>query len=327
MSRVRMITYLIKRILGAIPLLLGLVTLVFLITRLLPGDPTLLFISPKVPPHIAAQLRTEFGLDQPMMVQYVHWVAGLATGNLGFSFTHQRAVVDVIGDAFLNTALLAGAAIILEVVIGVLIGILAAQYRHSFLERWISYGGLVIYTMPVFWVATLLLLLFSQALGILPSSHMHSIGAEHLNPFNYDLDLLKHLILPSLTLALPGAAGLARFVYTQLAITTRQQYVSTARSFGFSDRRILLKYALPNALLPLITLVGLELGGLLSGALVTETIFAWPGIGRITVTAIFARDYPLILGCTIISGVVVILGNLIADVLYTAVDPRVKMTS
>jgi len=322
-----MITYLIKRILGAIPLLLGLVTLVFLITRLLPGDPTLLFISPKVPPHIAAQLRTEFGLDQPMMVQYVHWVAGLATGNLGFSFTHQRAVVDVIGNAFLNTALLAGAAIVLEVVIGVLIGVLAAQYRHSFLERWISYGGLVVYTMPAFWVATVLLLLFSRVLGILPSSYMHSIGAEHLNPFDYYLDLLKHLILPSLTLALPGAAGLARFVHTQLLITTRQQYVSTARSFGFSDRRILLKIALPNALLPLITLVGLELGGLLSGALVTETIFAWPGIGKITVTAIFARDYPLILGCTIISGIVVILGNLIADVLYTAVDPRVKVTS
>lgn len=322
-----MITYLIKRILAAVPLLFGLVTLVFLITRLLPGDPTLLFISPKVPPHIAAQLRTEFGLDQPMMVQYVRWVAGLASGNLGFSFTHQRAVVDVIGNAFLNTALLAGAAIILEVVIGVLIGILAAQYRQSLLERWISYGGLVIYTMPAFWVATLLLLLFSRALGILPSSHMHSIGAEHLNPFEYYLDLLKHLILPSLTLALPGAAGLARFVHTQLAITTRQQYIITARSFGFSDRRILLKYALPNALLPVITLVGLELGGLLSGALVTETIFAWPGIGRITVTAIFARDYPLILGCTIISGIVVILGNLIADVLYTAVDPRVKVTS
>jgi len=322
-----MITYLIKRILGAVPLLLALVTLVFLITRLLPGDPTLLFISPKVPPHVAAQLRTEFGLDQPMMVQYVRWVTGLASGNLGFSFTHQRAVVDVIGGAFLNTALLAGAAIVLELVIGVLIGILAARYRHSFLERWISYGGLVIYTMPAFWVATLLLLLFSRALGILPSSHMHSIGTEHLNTFEYYLDLLKHLILPALTLALPGAAGLARFVHTQLAITARQQYISTARSFGFSDRRILLTYALPNALLPLITLVGLELGGLLSGALVTETIFAWPGIGRITVTAIFARDYPLILGCTIISGIAIILGNLIADVLYTAVDPRVKVTS
>ena len=322
-----MIAYLIKRILGAVPLLLGLVTLVFLITRLLPGDPTLLFISPKVPPHIAEQLRTEFGLDRPMAVQYIRWMAGLATGNLGFSFTHQRPVVDVIGDAFLNTALLAGAAIILEVLIGIFIGILAAQHRHSFLERWISYSGLVIYTMPVFWVATLLLLFFSGVLGILPSSHMHAIGAEHLNPFDYCLDLLKHLILPALTLALPCAAGLARFVHTQLAITERQQYVSVARSFGFSDRRILLKYALPNALLPLITLVGLELGGLLSGALVTETIFAWPGIGRIAVTAIFARDYPLILGCTIISGIVIILGNLFADVLYTAVDPRVKVTT
>lgn len=322
-----MIIYLIKRILSAIPILFGLITVVFVITRFLPGDPALLFISPKVPFHIAAQLRSEFGLDQPVMVQYGKWLSGMAHGNLGYSFTHQRAVVDVIGNAFLNTAVLAGAAILLEIVFGIIAGALAFRFRHSFLERWITFGGLMVYTMPVFWVATILLMLFSVLLGILPSSHMHSIGAEQLNLFEYTFDFMKHLILPSLTLALPGAAGLARFVHAQLTMTAGQNYITTARSFGLSERRILLKHALPNALLPVITLVGLELGGLLSGALVTETLFAWPGIGRITVTAIFARDYPLILGCTIISGIVVILGNLLADVLYTTLDPRVKITT
>lgn len=322
-----MIIYVVKRIFSALPILFGLLTLVFLITRLLPGDPTLLFISPKVPPEIASQLRTEFGLDQPLIVQYGKWLSGIAGGNLGYSFTHQRAVMDVIGRAFLNTALLAGAAITIQIFIGILIGILAVRFRGSLLERSISYGGLVLYTMPAFWVATLLLFVFSGALGILPASHMHSIGAERFNQFDYALDFLKHLILPSLTLALPGAAGFARFVHTQLITTMRQPYITSARSFGFSERVILLKHALPNALLPLITLVGLELGGLLSGALITETIFAWPGIGRITVAAVFARDYPLILGCTVISGVVVVLGNLLADLLYTVFDPRVKMTS
>lgn len=322
-----MILYAIKRILAAIPIFFGLITVVFLMTRLLPGDPTLLFISPMVPPDIADQLRTEFGLDQPLFVQYAMWLAGIAEGNLGFSFTHQRAVVDVIGSALHNTAMLAAAAITIQIIVGVLIGMMAVQYRHSVLERVISYGGLVIYTMPAFWVATLLLIVFSGLLGILPASHMHSVGAEKMNQFDYFLDGLKHLILPALTLAIPGAAGLARFVHSQVTVTLKQQYIVTAKSFGFSDRKILLKIALPNALLPVTTLIGLELGGLLSGSLVTETIFAWPGIGRVAVTALFARDYPLILGCTMISGVVVIAGNLITDMLYTIADPRIKVTS
>lgn len=322
-----MVLYAIKRILSAFPIFFGLVTAVFLLTRLLPGDPTLLFISPMVPPDIAERLRAEFGLDQPLFVQYAMWLAGIAEGNLGFSFTHQRPVVDVIGSAIQNTALLAGAAIILQVIFGVSIGMLAARYRHTVLERMISYGGLVVYTMPAFWVATLLLIVFTGMLDILPASHMHSVGAEKLNHFDYFFDGLTHLILPALTLAIPGAAGLARFVHSQITVTMKQQYIITAKSFGFSDRRILFKIALPNALLPVTTLIGLELGALLSGALVTETIFAWPGIGRVAVTALFARDYPLILGCTMISGFVVIAGNLITDMLYTIADPRVKVTS
>jgi peptide/nickel transport system permease protein len=322
-----MILYAIKRILSAIPIFFGLITVVFLITRLLPGDPALLFISPMVPPDIAEQLRREYGLDQPLLVQYAGWLAGIAEGNLGFSFTHQRAVVDVIGSALHNTAMLAGTAITIQIILGVSIGMLAARYRHTVLERAISYGGLVIYTMPAFWVATLLLIVFSGILGILPASHMHSVDAEKLNQFDYFIDGLTHLILPALTLAIPGAAGLARFVHSQVTVTMKQQYIVTAKSFGFSDRKILLKIALPNALLPVTTLIGLELGGLLSGALVTETIFAWPGIGRVAVTALFARDYPLILGCTMISGVMVIAGNLITDMLYTIADPRIKVTS
>lgn len=320
-----MITYSIKRILTSIPIIFGLATMVFLITRLLPGDPTLLFISPNIPPSVAAQLRTEFGLDQPIVVQYFHWLAGIASGNLGYSFTYQRSVVEVVSSAFLNTAVLAGTAITIELIVGIVLGVAAVRFRRTAAEKMISYGGLVLYTMPAFWVATILLLFFSQFLGLFPSSHMHSINADRMGGFEYSFDLMKHLFLPSLTLALPGAAGLARFVHAQLLSTLNQQYIITAKSFGLSDRQVMMKYALPNALVPVITLIGLEIGGLLSGALVTETIFAWPGIGRIAVTAIFARDYPLILGCTILTGFVVIAGNLIADVLYSTVDPRMKV--
>jgi peptide/nickel transport system permease protein len=321
-----MIVYTIKRVLAAIPILFGLVTVVFLITRLLPGDPALLFISPTVPASVAVQLRKQFGLDQPLFSQYLHWLFGLAQGKFGYSFTHQRAVLYVIEDAFKNTAILSSTAIVLEIIIGIFVGVLAAQFRGSLLERLISAASLTVYTMPAFWVAALLLLFFSQLLGVLPSSHMHSVGAEYLSPFDYWWDSVKHIIMPSLTLALPGAAGLARFVHTQVVTTMKQQYIVTAKSFGLSKSKILLKHALPNALLPVITIVGLELGGLLSGALVTETIFAWPGIGRIAVTAVFARDYPLIVGCTVVCGIVVIAGNLIADLLYAFADPRIKVS-
>ncbi len=314
-----------KRLLTAIPLLLGLLTLVFLVTRLLPGDPTLLFISPEVPAKVATQLRSEFGLNQTLFVQYVHWLGMVAHGNLGYSFTHQQPVLEVVLNAFENTAILSALAILLEIIIGVTAGALAARFHGSFFERAISASALAVYTMPAFWIAALLLIVFSHILGILPSSNMHSVSAENLGIFAYGVDSLKHVLMPSLTLALAGAAGLARFVHTQLRTTMKEPYITTARSFGLSERTILFVYALPNALLPAITIVGLELGGLLSGALVTETVFAWPGLGRIAVTAVMARDYPLILGCTIISGIVVIAGNLVADLLCTAVDPRVKV--
>jgi len=322
-----MVIYTIKRIATAIPILFGLVTAVFLITRLLPGDPTLLFISPKVPASVAVQLRKDFGLDQPLFSQYFDWLLKVPRGEFGYSFTYQRAVLSVVADAFANTAILSSVAIILEIVIGITVGAFAAQFRGSFFERLISMSSLVVYTMPAFWVAALLLLLFSNILGILPSSHMHSVGVEYMSAGDYWMDSVKHIIMPSLTLALPGAAGLARFVHTQISSTMKQPYIMAAKSFGLSRWRILLSYALPNALLPVITIVGLELGGLLSGALVTETIFAWPGIGRIAVMAVLARDYPLIVGCTIISGAVVIAGNLAADLLYSVADPRVKVSA
>jgi peptide/nickel transport system permease protein len=322
-----MIGYIIRRLLGALLLLFGVATLVFVILHTLPGDPTTVFLSPRVSPEVIERLKVEFGLDQPLVIQYWNWLKGLLHGELGFSFTHQQDVAEIVSEAFGNTALLAIVALLIEVVIGILAGLVAVRYENSWIDKAISYAALSFYTVPIFWVATILLLLFSYLTGILPSSQMHSIGAERLSSLEYAMDFLKHAILPALTLGIAGAAGLSRFVRSQLSSIMREQYIIVARSFGLSELKILLHCALPNALLPVITLLGMELGGLLSGVLITETMFAWPGLGRMTVSAIFARDYPLVIGCTMIAGAAVIVGNLLADVLYCLADPRIRIES
>jgi peptide/nickel transport system permease protein len=322
-----MIRYVIRRLLSAIVLLFGVATLIFIILHALPGDPTNVFLSPRISPQILERIKNQLGLDQPLAVQYWNWLKELLHGRLGYSFTHQQDVAGVVIEAFKNTASLAIAALFIEVAFGVLAGMIAARYENSWIDNVISYAALGFYTVPVFWVAIVLLLLFSYVTGILPSSQMHSIGAEQLSSLEYAWDFFKHIILPALTLGIAGAAGLSRFVRSQLSSVLREQYITVSRSYGLSESKILLHYALPNALLPVITLVGMELGGLLSGVLITETMFAWPGLGRLTVSAIFARDYPLVVGCTLIAGGAVIVGNLLADVLYSLADPRIRIAS
>ena len=322
-----MIRYVLRRMLGAMLLLFGVATLIFVILHTLPGDPTTVFLSPRVPPQVMERLKIEFGLDQPLIVQYWNWLKGILNGELGFSFTHQRDVSTIAFEAFRNTASLAIVALLIEVMIGILAGLIAARFENSWIDKAISYGALSFYTVPVFWVATILLLLFSYFTGILPSSQMHSIGAEKLPSFEYLIDFFKHLIIPALTLGITGAAGISRFVRSQISSIMHEQYITVARSYGLTEWKVLLHYALPNALLPVITLLGIELGGLMSGVLITETMFAWPGLGRITVAAIFARDYPLVIGCTLIAGAAVIMGNLLADVLYCLADPRIRIES
>jgi peptide/nickel transport system permease protein len=322
-----MIGYIIRRLLSTLLLLFGVATLVFIILHTLPGDPTSVFLSPRVPPQVIERLKVEFGLDQPLTVQYWNWLKGILHGELGFSFTHQKDVLEIVFEAFGNTASLAIVALLIEITIGILAGWIAARYENSWIDKVISYAALSFYTVPVFWVATILLLLFSYFTGILPSSQMHSIGAEQLSSLDYIMDFFSHVILPASTLGIAGAAGLSLFVRSQLSSIMREQYITVARSFGLTESKVLVRYALPNALLPVITVVGMELGGLMSGVLITETMFAWPGLGRMTVSAIFARDYPLVIGCTMIAGAAVVVGNLLADILYCLADPRIRIES
>lgn len=308
-------------------LVLGVSTLVFLLAHVLPGDPTTVYLSPRVPPSVAERLRAEFGLDKPLLIQYGHWLSGLARGELGFSYTHQREVLQVIGDALPYTVVLALAAILIEIVAGTFLALVASRFVHSVLDKLILRGGLLLYVTPHFWLAILLLSVFSFGLDLFPSSQVHSLGAEKFSMPAYGLDFLHHLFLPALVIGLPGAAGIARYLRSNLLTVLKEDYITAAKSMGVSGKRIYLSYALPNAFLPVLTIVGLELGTLLAGALVTETIFAWPGMGRLAVSAMFARDYPLLLGCTMVAGFAVIFANLAADVAYTMLDPRIRLES
>jgi peptide/nickel transport system permease protein len=316
-----------KRLASAIPLLLGLLTIIFLISRLAPGDPVSLHLSPTVPAQVGDELRRQFGLDQPLFTQYVHWLFNAVQGNLGISFSHQRPVIQVIAQFLPNTAILGVAAIVLELMFGILLGALAVRYHGSIIDKFVTNTGLVVYTLPTFWVGFLLLAVLAYAFGFFPSSQMHSVNSEAMTPSMQILDLLKHLFLPACTIATPAGAGIAKYFRSSLMRVQREEYVVAARSMGVRERTVFLLYELPNAVAPVITILGLELGTLLAGAIVTETMFAWPGMGRLAVMAIFSRDYPLVLGCTLVSGVVVILGNLIADILYSIVDPRIRVPS
>lgn len=323
----RMKNFILRKSVSAVVLLFGLATLIFLIAHAAPGDPVSAMISPRAPASVAQELRHQFGLEQPVVQQYLRWLQNAVTGNLGFSFSYRRPVTDVLMNFFPNTAILALTAIALEVIFGVLLGFLAVRYQHSWLDRIINSGGLIVYTLPTFWVGLILLAVFSYTLGWLPSSQMNSGDSQQLSFAGRGFDLVRHLMLPVLTISIPGAAGIARYFRTSLLKVRRAEYVMYAHSLGIKRHTIFLCCELPNAIAPVITIVGLEVGTLLAGAVVTETLFAWPGIGRLTVMAMLARDYPLILGCTLISGIVVIIGNLIADLLYMYIDPRVRVTS
>ncbi|HLP14902.1 MAG TPA: ABC transporter permease [Bacteroidota bacterium] len=321
-----MAQFFLKRLLALPLLIFGTSTLIFFIIRLLPGDPVLLFLSPSFPPALADQLRHAFGLDKPLIVQYLLWIKEVFTGSLGYSFTFQRDVVSVIGDALPSTIALACCTLVVEVAAGIALALASVRFHHSTADRVLSVAGLVTYTMPTFWIAFIFVQLFSVRFTVFPSSHMHSVSADELSTAGYVFDYAWHMILPVATLAVPGAAGMARFLRSSIITASQQKYVTVARSMGVDENRILYSYILPNALSSMVTLGGLSLGSLLTGALLTETIFALPGMGRLIVTAIFSRDYPLVVGCVIAASCLYISVNFCTDIIHYLIDPRIKRT-
>jgi len=320
-----MFSYVLRRILGAIPLVFGVLTLTFFIIRLAPGDPASFFIQPGVSPKVAEQMREQYGLNDPLIVQYFKWLGNILQGDFGRSFSRHQPVFDVILDAVPITISLALIGITMQFIFGILLGVISAVKQGTKLDRTLTVSALFIYSMPEFWLSLMLIILFSLKLGWFPASNLNSIGADSLGTVEFILDRLHHLVLPIFVLSLGGIAGLARYVRGQMLEVIRQDYIRTARAKGLSEKVVIFKHALRNALLPVVTILGGSLPALFSGALFIEVIFAIPGMGRIAVEAVFARDYPLIIANTFISGTLIVLGNLLADVLYGIVDPRIKL--
>jgi peptide/nickel transport system permease protein len=321
-----MLRYILKRLLIAVPLIFGVLTLTFFIIRLAPGDPAAFFIQPGISPNVAEQIREQYGLNDPLPVQYVKWLGNVLQGDFGRSFSRaQQPVVEVILEALPVTMTIAILTLIANFVFGIVIGVVSAVRQNSFFDRFLTVTALFFYSMPEFWLALMMIILFALKLPLFPVSGLNEVGAESYGTFGFIMDRIWHLALPVTVLSINGSAGIARYVRGSMLEVIRQDYIRTARAKGLSERVVILKHALRNALLPVVTLMGSSLPFIFSGALFIEVIFAFPGMGRVTVEAIFARDYPLIIANTFVSGVMIVFGNLLADVLYAVVDPRIKL--
>ena len=323
-----MAAWLARRVAAAIAGVWAVVTLTFFLIHLAPGSP---FPVPgqerPMDPAVTAELRRRFGLDRPLPVQYLSYLRELGRGNLGVSFGQRRPVAEALGDAIPNTLLLAGAALCIDLLLGLALGVYQAAHVHRRSDVLLGNLSLFIGSMPTFWLGLGALLVFGQRL------HWFPIGGTH-DPVVYASlswlgkvgDRLWHLALPALTLGLVAAAGTARYQRSAMLEALCQDFVRTARAKGVPPRQVLLHHVLRNALLPGVTLFGLAFPFLLTGAVLTESIFAWPGMGRLAAEAISTRDYPLINATTLVAAVMVAAGSLIADLLLAAVDPRVRVS-
>jgi peptide/nickel transport system permease protein len=314
-----MAPYLVRRAVHALVVLVLISVATFVIVHLSPGGPEILFTG-NLPPSDRQYIIHNLGLDQPLHVQFVRWFGAVLRGDFGRSFNQQRPVLDLILERLPATLILASAALGLSILIGVPLGVAAARRPNS----WVDYSatGMSVFgvSIPSFWLGIILILLFSVRWRLLPSSGMATVGAA----FSLG-DLLRHLAMPAGVLALVYLAQVASYTRTSMLDVMRRDFVRTARAKGLRESVVLARHALRNGLIPVITVIGLLIPRLVGGAAITETIFSWPGMGRLAVEAAFKRDYPLVMGITVVFALAVIASNLLVDVVYGLVDPRVKV--
>ncbi|MFN8678231.1 MAG: ABC transporter permease [Thermomicrobiales bacterium] len=317
-----MIRFVARRILEAIPLLFGIALLSFIFMQLAPGGPDALFArNGRMSQEQLDNIRRSMGLDRPPHEQFLVWFTNILQGNLGVSYSHFRPVSEVIGEVFPNTVILMTAGLIISLICALVFGIAAARRPYGFFDvttSFISYFGLA---MPVFWFALMLQLIFAVRLGWLPSAGMYS--AQGGGGF---IDLLRHLVLPAITIAIGSIAGWSRYVRSSTVEQLSQDYVRSARSKGLSEGRVMTGHVLRNALIPLVTVVGIDVPLYLTGAVLTETVFSWPGMGRLFFDALTVRDYPVLMGILVLGAILIVVGNLVADLIYGLLDPRISLS-
>jgi len=312
-----MASYLLRRLLGTLPTLLGVSVLVFLSLHLTPGDPAQVILGPKATATSLAALRSELGLDQPIHVQYARWMAGVASGDWGRSIQLKAGVLPLVWERLKATLILAAAAMLIAVGTGVTLGIVSAVRAGGLTDRSAIATSLVGYSLPPFFLGIVLQVVFGLRLGWFPVTGMYRPGGSDLP------DLLLHLVLPAVTLAAGIGALLARMTRSTMLEVLSQDYVRTARAKGVRPGAVTLRHAFRNALIPILTIIGLQMGYVLGGAVLVEQVFAWPGIGTLAVNAILARDFPLVQGVTLLVAVTYVFTNLLTDVAYSLSDPRI----
>ena len=313
-----MLKYTIKRLLALIPVLIGVTVLVFLILHLSPGDPALIILGPKATQQALESLRHQLGLDLPLHKQYLQWIVNIVKGNWGRSIQLKREVLPLVLTRFKATAILTVFAAAIAVTFGMLAGIVSATKQYSLWDRLLMVMALIGFCLPVFWLGLILQIVFGLKLGWLPVSGMYPPGQAGVG------SVFKFLILPGFSLATATMAEIARMTRSSMLEVIRQDYIRTARAKGLSERVVTYSHALRNALIPVVTVVGMQIGFLLSGAVLVEIVFSWPGIGSLMVNGILARDFPLVQGTILLVATVYVFVNLIVDLIYAFLDPRIS---
>ncbi len=322
-----MITYLFKKLLEMIPTLIGITLLSFFIIHLAPGKPTDIMadLNPKITPEARERLEKYYGLDKPVIVQYGIWLKRIVKLDFGESFSaDKRPVWNKIKERMPITIIINSLSLILILMIAIPIGISSATHQYSLYDRIMTVLVFLGFAIPTFWLALLLMILFGVNLGWLPISGIKSLNYESFSTMGKAWDLVSHLFLPIFLEAFGGLAGLSRYMRSNMLEVVRQDYITTARAKGLPESKVIYKHALRNALLPIITILGLSVPGLIGGSVIFETIFSIPGMGQLFYTGVITRDYPLIMGILTIGAVLTLIGNLLADIGYAIADPRIR---
>jgi peptide/nickel transport system permease protein len=316
--------YLFKRLITFIPIIIGMTFLAFLVMQLAPGIPVDMYLDPSIEAVDIARLKMNLGLEKPIIIQYFYWLKNIIQGNFGFSYITGKPVLTSILERLPATLLLSISSLILILIITFPLGIISGAKENSWFDHLITIGVFIGLSIPTFWLGLMLILFFSLKLNILPTSGFINPNLYQSSIWIKTIDIFKHLLLPLLTILIGGLATLTRYHRFGTISILNEDYIRAARARGISEKVILFKHVFKNAVLPIITILGLSLPGLIGGSFIIEYIFSWPGMGQLGISAIFARDYPILMGTILFSSILIILGNLFADIAYALVDPRIR---
>lgn len=310
--------YIVKRILGLIPVLLLVSIFSYVIIQAAPGDPIDNYIRPGMTEEEIAEVKAAYGLDRSVAEQYINWLTHVLRGDFGTSVKQHRPVAEMIGERLPATLLLMGTSLLISIIVAIPLGLWSGLHKNKAVDKIVSIITYLGISVPPFWFGMIMVLAFAIGLHWFPTGGMHSLNV------NTTSDLLWHMVLPAIVLSLNNTAVFTKYIRSNTITQLEEDYVVTARSKGTSKKKILFKHVLKNCLLPIITLIGINIAGLVCGSFVIENVFSWPGIGRLCMEAVGNRDYPVIMGYTMFSCLILILGNLLADVLYAVADPRIR---